>query len=140
MILVDTSVWIDYLNGKESSLTNILDKALIDGSVSIGDLILLEILQGIKTEREYNKTRTALATLEQYEIFGNKMVEKCAENFRFLRKKGITIRKTNDVIIATFCIEKNLPLLFSDRDFIPFVDHLGLISVTYKHFICRASA
>ncbi len=127
MILVDTSIWIDYLNGKENSLTNILDKALIDGLVSIGDLILLEILQGIKTEREYNKTKTALALLEQYEMFGNNMVEKCAENFRFLRKKGITIRKTNDVIIATFCIENNLPLLFRDRDFIPFVDHLGLI-------------
>ncbi len=95
MILVDTSVWIDYLNGKESSLTNILDKALIDGLVSIGDLILLEILQGIKTEREYNKTRAALALLEQYEMFGHTMVEKCAENFRFLRKKGITTRKTN---------------------------------------------
>ena len=132
MILVDTSVWIDYLNGKESSLTNILDKALIDGLVSIGDLILLEILQGIKTEREYNKTRTALATLEQYEMFGHNMVEKCAENFRFLRKKGITIRKTNDVIIATFCIENNFPLLFSDRDFIPFVDHLGLIPASLK--------
>ena len=132
MILVDTSVWIDYFNGKESSLTNILDRALIDGSVSIGDLILLEILQGIKMEREYNKTRTALATLEQYEMFGHNMVEKCAENFRFLRKKGITIRKTNDVIIATFCIGNNLPLLFSDRDFIPFVDHLGLISVSAK--------
>ena len=132
MILVDTSVWIDYLNGKESSLTNILDKALIDGLVSIGDLILLEILQGIKAEREYNKTRKVLALLEQYEMFGNNMVEKCAENFRFLRKKGITIRKTNDVIIATFCIENNLPLLFRDRDFIPFVDHLGLIPASLK--------
>jgi predicted nucleic acid-binding protein len=132
MILVDTSVWIDYLNGKESSLTNILDKALIDGSVAIGDLILLEILQGIKAEREYSKTRTTLATLDQYEMFGYNMVKKCAENFRFLRKKGITIRKTNDVIIATFCIENNLPLLFSDRDFIPFVDHLGLISASLK--------
>ncbi len=132
MILVDTSVWIDYFNGKESSLTNILDKALIDGLVSIGDLILLEILQGIKTEREYNKTRTALALLEQYEMFGHNMVEKCADNFRFLRKKGITIRKTNDVIIATFCIENNLPLLFSDRDFTPFVDHLGLMPVSLK--------
>ncbi len=131
MILVDTSVWIDYLNGKESSLTIILDKTLIDGLVSIGDLILLEILQGIKAEQEYNKTRTALALLEQYEMFGYNMVEKCAENFRFLRKKGITIRKTNDVIIATFCIENNLPLLFSDRDFIPFVDHLGLIPASF---------
>ncbi len=132
MILVDTSVWIDYLNGKESSLTNSLDRALIDGSVAIGDLILLEILQGIKAEREYKQTRTALATLDQYEMFGHNMVEKCAENFRFLRNKGIIIRKTNDVIIATFCIENNLPLLFSDRDFIPFVDHLGLIPVSLK--------
>ena len=132
MILVDTSVWIDYLNGKESSLTNILDKALIDGSVAIGDLILLEILQGIKAEREYSKTRTALATLDLYEMFGHHMVEKCVENFRFLRKKGITIRKTNEVIIATFCIVNNLPLLFSNRDFIPFVDHLGLIPVSLK--------
>jgi predicted nucleic acid-binding protein len=132
MILADTSVWIDYLNGSENLQTNILDKALIDGLVSIGDLIFLEVLQGIKSEREYNKTRIALATLEQYEMFGHNMVEKCAENFRFLRKKGITIRKTNDVIIATFCIENNLPLLFSDRDFKPFVDYLGLISVSVK--------
>ena len=132
MILVDTSVWIDYLNGKESSPTNILDKALIDGSVAIGDLILLEILQGIKAEREYKKTRTALSTLDQYEMFGHKMVKKCAENFRFLRKKGITIRKANDVIIATFCIENNVPLLFSEKDFIPFVNHLGLISASLK--------
>ncbi len=132
MILADTSVWIDYLNGNESPQTNILDKAIIDGLVSIGDLIFLEVLQGIKSEREYNKTRTALATLEQYEMFGHNMVEKCAENFRFLRKKGITIRKTNDVIIATFCIENNLPLLFSDRDFKPFVEYLGLISVSVK--------
>ena len=132
MILVDTSVWIDYLNGKESLLTNFMDKALIDGLVAIGDLILLEILQGIKAEGDYNKTRTALTTLEQYEMFGHNMVEKCAENFHFLRKKGITIRKTNDVIIATFCIENNFPLLFSDRDFIPFVDHLELIPVSLK--------
>jgi len=132
MILADTSVWIDYLNGNENLQTNILDKALIDGLVSIGDLIFLEVLQGIKSEREYNKTRAALAILEQYEIFGHSMVEKCANNFRFLRKKGITIRKTNDVIIATFCIENNMPLLFSDRDFKPFVDYLGLISVSAK--------
>ena len=132
MILVDTSVWIDYLNGKENSQVNILDSALIDGTVVIGDLILLEILQGIKSERDYKKTRTALTTLEQYEMFGHKMVKKCADNYRFLRKRGITIRKTNDVIIATFCIENSLSLLFSDRDFIPFADHLGLIPANIK--------
>ncbi|NOQ64567.1 MAG: PIN domain-containing protein [Methyloprofundus sp.] len=130
MILVDTSVWIDYFNGRETPQTNILDTALINDFVAIGDLILLEILQGIKVEREYQKTKIALAALEQYEMFGHQMVEKCAQNFRFLRKKGSTIRKINDVIIATFCIENNLALLFSDRDFIPFVEHLGLVSVS----------
>jgi len=129
VILVDTSVWIDYLNGHEHSLTEILDSASIKGLVSIGDLIFLEILQGIRSRNDYIKTRAALSLLEQHEMFGWNMVEKCAENSRLLRKKGITIRKTNDVIIATYCIENNLPLLFSDRDFMPFVDHLGLISV-----------
>ncbi len=129
MILVDTSVWIDYLNGKENPAANILDTALIDGTVAIGDLIFLEILQGIKSERDYKKTKSALAILEQYEMFGHNMVEQCANNYRFLRKKGSTIRKTNDVIIATFCIENSVPLLFNDRDFIPFVNYLGLISV-----------
>jgi len=66
--------------------------------------------------------------LDRFQMFGQGMPEKCAENYRALRKKGITIRKTMDVIIATFCIEHRVPLLFTDRDFIPFVDHLGLLS------------
>ena len=128
MILVDTSVWIDYLNGNENIHTNALDTGLIEGTVAIGDLIFLEILQGIKSDRDYKKTKTTLATLDQYEMFGSGMVEKCVENYRVLRKKGITIRKTADVIIATFCIENNLPLLFKDRDFSPFVKHRGLVA------------
>lgn len=128
MILVDTSVWIDYLNGAETKHTNILDKALIDGTVAIGDIIFLEILQGFRDDNEYKRVRSRLATLDQYELLGNDMVYKCADNYRTLRKKGITIRKTNDLVIATYCIKNKLPLLFTDKDFKPFVKHLGLIS------------
>lgn len=129
MILVDTSVWIDYLNGVQNRHTDALDSGVVEGVVAIGDLIFLEILQGIRNDRDYRKTRQILLALDQYEMFGKGMPEKCADNYRALRKKGITIRKTTDVIIATFCIEQKMPLLFLDRDFIPFVDHLGLSSV-----------
>jgi len=129
MILVDTSVWIDYLNGVQNRHTDALDSGVVEGIAAIGDLIFLEILQGIRNDRDYRKTRQILLTLDQYEMFGKEIAEKCADNYRALRKKGITIRKTTDVIIATFCIEQKMPLLFLDRDFIPFVDHLGLYSV-----------
>jgi len=128
MILVDTSVWIDYFNGIPSRHTDALDSGIIEGVVAIGDLIFLEILQGIRSDRDYRITKQTLLTLEQYEMFGKGMAEKCVDKYRALRKKGITIRKTSDVIIATFCIEQKMPLLFLDRDFIPFVDHLGLLS------------
>jgi len=129
MILVDTSVWIDYFNGKDNLQTDTLDRALVNGTVAIGDLIFLEILQGFRKDNEYKKAKTTLLTLDQYEMFNSEMALKCAENYRALRKKGITIRRTTDVIIATFCIENNLPLLFSDKDFLPFVEKLKLISV-----------
>jgi predicted nucleic acid-binding protein len=126
MILVDTSVWIDYFNGVENPHTDLLDLSIAEGAVAIGDLIFLEILQGIRNDKDYRQTQQSLLALDQYEMFGKTMTLKCADNYRALRKKGITIRKTADVIIATFCIENRLPLLFLDRDFIPFVDHLGL--------------
>jgi predicted nucleic acid-binding protein len=129
MILVDTSVWIDYFNGVRNKHTDTLDSGIVEGIVAIGDLIFLEILQGISGDRDYRMTKQTLSTLDRFEMFGKDMPEKCAENYRALRKKGITVRKTTDVIIATFCIEQRVPLLFIDRDFIPFVDHLGLASV-----------
>ena len=129
MIMVDTSVWIDYFNGKESKETNSLDDVLIEGNVVIGDLILLELLQGFRSDKDYKLAKQNLQNLDQYELFGKQMVDKCATNYRSLRKKGITIRKTADVIIATFCIENNMPLLFSDRDFLPFVEHLKLTTI-----------
>ena len=128
MILVDTSVWIDYFNGVRSPHTDALDAGIVAGTIAMGDLIFLEILQGIRNDNEYRLTKQSLMALGRLELFGEGMPEQCAENYRALRKKGITIRKTTDVIIATFCIEQRMPLLFVDRDFIPFVDHLGLIS------------
>lgn len=128
MILVDTSVWIDYFNGNADKYTDALDQALEKGVVAIGDLIFLEILQGFKSDKEYKLAKETLSTLEQYEMFGRVIALRSAENYRALRKKGITIRRTADVIIATFCIENELPLLFSDKDFKPFVHHLGLNS------------
>lgn len=128
MILVDTSVWIDYFNGNINAQTDALDAALIEGTVAIADLIFLEILQGFKSDKDYQIAKERLASIDQYSIFNSGMVEKCAQNFRTLRKRGITIRKTNDVIIATYCIEHRLPLLYIDRDFEPFVKYLGLIA------------
>jgi len=128
MILVDTSVWIDYFNGANNPHTDLLDASIVQGAVAIGDLIYLEILQGIRNDRQYRRTKQSLLALNQYEMLNKDMAVKCADNYRALRKRGITIRKTAEVIIATFCIEKELPLLFLDRDFIPFVDHLGLES------------
>ena len=129
MILVDTSVWIGYFNGVENKHVDSLDSALEEGTVAIGDLIFLEILQGFKSDRDFKRAKAVLETLDQYEMLGHDMALKSAGNYRALRKKGITIRKTTDVIIATFCIENGLSLLFSDRDFIPFVENLGLSAV-----------
>lgn len=128
MILVDTSVWIDYFNSTPANkYTDKLDAALEEGTVAMGDLIYLEILQGFRSDNDYKKARITLSTLLQYQLFGHDAVYKCADNYRALRKQGITIRSTADVIIATFCIDRRIPLLFSDKDFDPFVDKLGLI-------------
>jgi len=132
VIIADTSAWIDYFNGTDSAEANILDSALEDGAVAIGDIIFLEILQGFRSDKDYKIARTKLSVLEQYEMFGREMVIDCADNYRILRQKGVTIRKTNDIIIATFCIENKVPLLFSDKDFLPFVKHLKLNSALKK--------
>lgn len=126
MTLIDTSVWIDYFNGIQNPQSDQLDALLYDDVVVMGDLILLEVLQGIRSDRACRTTREHLQALDQYELLGAGQVDVCAGHYRALRKRGITIRKMADVIIASFCITHNIPLLFRDRDFQPFVDHLGL--------------
>ena len=129
MILVDSSVWIDYFTGVQSKQTDKLDVSLGAQTIAIGDLILTEVLQGFRLDKEYEIAKSLLDELIVFEMLGKEMALKSADNFRILRKKGITIRKTADVIIATFCIDRNIPLLFSDKDFKPFVTHLGLREV-----------
>ncbi len=129
MIMVDSSVWIDYFKGTINKQTDFLNSALGTQSLCIGDLILTEVLQGFRLDKDYRQARVLLSELTIYEILGVKIAQQSANNFRSLRKRGITVRKTADVIIATFCIEQKLPLLFTDKDFKPFVDHLGLIEV-----------
>lgn len=126
MIVVDSSVWIDYFSGVDNAQTDKLDNTLGLKPVAAGDLIMTEVLQGFRHDKDYKTARKLFEDLTIFEMLGQSMAVKSADNFRRLRKKGITIRKTADVIIATFCIEQKLPLLFSDKDFKPFVKHLGL--------------
>ncbi len=126
MMLVDSSVWIDYFSGNSSPETDFMDGVLGVSAIAIGDLILTEVLQGFRHDKDYNTAKRLLEDLTIFELLGTKMSVRSSNNFRKLRKKGLTIRKTADVIIASFCIEHNLPLLFSDKDFKPFVKHLGL--------------
>ncbi len=128
MIMVDSSVWIDYFNGKECPEVVFLDSILGIKPVVIGDNILTEVLQGFKVGKEYKKAKQLLTALPLFQLSNKVLAVKSADNFRALRKKGITVRKTIDTIIATYCIEQNIQLLFTDRDFLPFVELLGLKS------------
>jgi predicted nucleic acid-binding protein len=106
MILYVTRVWVDYLNGVKNRETDTLDAGIFEYTVGMGDLIFLEILQGIRDDRQYRLTKQTLLTLVHMEMFGELMSDKCADNYRVLHKDGIAIRKIIDVIIATFCIER----------------------------------
>lgn len=128
MILVDSSVWIDFFRGTVTPQSERLDQLLGREPLLIGDLILAEVLQGFTSERDFNQARKMLGALELVNLGGAEMAVQAARNFRTLRAKGVTIRKTIDTFIATCCIEQDHALLFSDRDFDPFVLHLGLRS------------
>jgi predicted nucleic acid-binding protein len=129
MIIVDSSVWIDYFNGKDLPEVTKLDELLETELLGIGDLILAEVLQGFRQDNDYRQAKQLLTSLTVFEMLGADAAINSADNFRTLRKKGLTVRKTIDVAIATFCIDNGHYLLFSDRDFLPFVEHLGLVNV-----------
>jgi predicted nucleic acid-binding protein len=128
MILVDSSVWIDYFRGVATSQTDRLDLLLGAQPVAIGDIILTEVLQGFTRQRDFDLALERLGALTLVEIAGRDIAVKAAVNFRRLRTLGVTSRKSIDTLIATRCIESGYPLLFSDRDFEPFVERLGLVS------------
>ena len=126
MIVVDTSVWIDYFNGVVTRETTLLDALLGVEPIVIGDLILAEVLQGFGAEADARKARTALDRLLFQPMVGRDVALASARNYRALRARGVTVRKTIDMLIATFCLENGHRLLHADRDFVPIVEHLGL--------------
>ncbi|MBN1600309.1 MAG: PIN domain nuclease [Chitinispirillaceae bacterium] len=129
MVLVDTSVWIDYFRGVDSPQANRLDLLLDEERVVTGDLIIAELMQGFRTKAQITIAHKIISSLEYYNLVGKEIALKAAENYRFLRKQGITIRKTIDVIIGTFCIENGIKLLHCDHDFQPMETYLNLICV-----------
>ncbi len=126
MIFVDSTVLIDYFNGINNWQVNVLDSLLGKEPVVIGDYVLTEVLQGFKNDSDFRKAKSILLTFPCFEIGGKEMAIQSAKNYRFLRKKGITVRKTIDTMIATFCIQNKITLLHNDRDFEPFSKYLNL--------------
>lgn len=129
MIIVDSSVWIDLFNDKPSRETGMLAHLVRRRMLAVGDLILAEVLQGARTDRGFEQIRARLSRFELYAMGGYDIAVRSARNYRQLRTRGITVRKTIDVIIATFCIEHGHTLLHSDRDFDLMREPLGLVTL-----------
>ena len=126
MILVDSSVWIDLLNDVVTEQVRRLRALLPTTPLLIGDLILFEVLQGFRIEAQARLVERSLSRFEAVSLIDPELAVKVAANYRFLRRRGITVRKTIDVIIATYCIQRGHSLLHSDRDFAPMERLLGL--------------
>ena len=129
MVLVDSSVWIDFFNGARKPEVDRLDDLLGQESILVGDLVLAEVLQGFDSDHEFRTARRLLLTLDQEALVSPKIALHAAHHYRALRRSGITVRKTVDCLVATWCIENDVPLLHSDRDFDPFEQHLGLVTL-----------
>lgn len=119
MIFVDSSVWIDYFRGTRTSETDRLDALLGQEELVVGDIVLTEVLQGFARDADFRTGLRLLSTLPLVELGGRDTAVQAARNFRHLRAKGVTVRKTIDTLIATWCIRSEASLLYSDRDFDP---------------------
>lgn len=126
MTLADTSVWIDYFNGVSNWQSERLDALLGSEVVAMGDLILAEVLQGFRNAADYLRAKSLLTTLPFFSLAGYERALATADNYRLLRKRGVTIRKTVDVFIATACLDYDFELLHNDRDFDAMESILGL--------------
>ena len=129
MIVVDSTVWIDFLNGRDLSHVRRLRSLLGTSEIIIGDLMLCEVLQGLGSERAAVEVEAFLRRFAIVPMAGETIAVAAARNFRALRARGVTVRKTIDLLIGTWCIEQRRPLLHNDRDFAPMVQHLGLAEV-----------
>jgi predicted nucleic acid-binding protein len=128
VILVDSSVWIDYFRGVANRQTDRLDALLGSEPLAVGDIVLAEVLRGFTDDRDFGQALQMMTALTIIDIAGQDVAIQAARNFLALRARGVTIRKTIDTLIATRCIEDGHSLLYNDRDFDPFVAHLGLRS------------
>ena len=126
MVIVDTSAWIEYLGGGLPRIVREVDRCLEQDLVGIGDLIYCEVMQGIRSPRQRTVVSTLLLSLPRFDMVGFSMAEKSASNYRLLRSKGLTVRKTIDVLIGTFCAEHGLQLVHHDSDFDLMAKHIGL--------------
>ena len=126
MILVDTSVWVDHLRGVQTAQTTKLETALAREPVLVGDLILMEILQGARDERHASRIEAAMRHFTIVPLLDDTLAVLAARNFRKLRSLGVTMQKSADIIIGTFCIERDHALLHDDRNFEPMERYLGL--------------
>jgi predicted nucleic acid-binding protein len=126
VILVDSSVWVDYFKGRATAQTGLLEGLLDSQELAIGDLNFIEVLQGCKIEKEYNEVRRLLGRLDLVVLGGEDVAVPAAKNYLKLRQLGLTVRGTIDVVLATRCIVSGYRLLHSDRDFDAFEKHLGL--------------
>jgi predicted nucleic acid-binding protein len=126
VILVDSTVWIDYFRSADTPQVALLDSYFGRSRLAVGDLIAAEVLQGVRDAREFKLVKKTLDAFDHIDLVGYELAIKASENYRFLRDRGITIRKTIDTLIATYCIENDVTLLHADRDFVPFTKHLGL--------------
>jgi predicted nucleic acid-binding protein len=126
MIVVDSSVWIANLRDADTSAVRLLEAIENPGDIIVGDIVLLEVLQGTRDERHAERLERRMRQFRVVQFLDDRLASRAANHFRQLRSLGITIRKTNDLIIATYCIENDHHLLHEDRDFVPFARHLGL--------------
>jgi predicted nucleic acid-binding protein len=126
MVIVDTSAWIEYLGGGVPDVVEKVDLSLDQDLVGIGDLIYCEVMQGIRSPHERREVSGLLLSLPQFDMVGFSMAEKSASNYRLLRSRGVTVRKTIDVLIGTYCAEHGLQLLHNDSDFTLMAEHIGL--------------
>ncbi len=126
MTIVDSSVWINFFNGKITRETNLLETLLEKNRVAIGDLILAEVLQGFRNQEDHDQAELHLSYLPCFDMVGKTLALKSAKNYHLLRSRGVTVRKTIDMLIGTFCVEHNHTLLHTDRDFDPMAHHLNL--------------
>jgi len=126
MVIVDTSAWVEYFRGGVPDVVEKVDRCLEQDLVGIGDLVYCEVMQGIRSSRERGEVSSLLLSLPRFDMVGFSIAEKSASNYRLLRSKGVTVRKTIDVLIGTFCAEHGLQLVHHDSDFDLMAKHIGL--------------